>query len=801
MLKSYLTLALRTLRRRKAYTAVNVVGLTVGLACVALVAVFLQHELTWDAHHDGADRIYRILSRYNDSDYAHIRFEGFQDDTDDAAEQRELTRRLVEAVPGVEEAANYVLLDGEQFVETEGGARFTTRRRIVTTTGAAFARLFAFERVAGDPLPEALHAPGSAMLTASAARRYFGPEADAVGQTLEVAGAAVVVRAVVADPPSNSRLQFDVAMHLKRSPFWAAHQYLRLAEGADPAAVAPQVARVMDEVDPSRRTDDRLKGDRLQALADVYLGPWKSFDRGPHRDAAYLWVFAAIGVLVLVVTAINYANLALALYASRHAEIGVRKALGGYRGQLAGQFLAEAVLLAVLCVPLALALCAAALPAFNALMDTGLAAARVLQPAVLAGLAGTAALVGLVAGGYPAFVLARRRTVDLFEGTLGSAARRTWSLRHGLIALQFAVLIGLGSLSYVAYDQLRFMQTDGLAYETEGIVRLPGASRDTAAYATWRRRLLASPAVAAVGMGPEPRPRIPTGPFALSGDPDRIYDGGQVRTVDVHWFGVMGLEHPVVEAMQAEGPAAPQRAFINETAAEVLAGVDPVGQQWIVDPGGGNFTTPPIEGILPDLYFHSLRAEIAPTAYRVHASPPWSTSILVRFAPGQVRAGMDHVRAVWAEERPGRPFQASFLSDLVADLYEQERRFTTLGGVLAALAVLMAGIGLASLVAYLTRLRRKEIGVRKSLGASVASIVALVNKEYAWLVAAAFAVGAPLAWWTANAWLGQFASRVGLSPLVFVGAGLGALAVAAVAVSTQAVRAARVDPAQVLRSE
>ena len=360
---------------------------------------------------------------------------------------------------------------------------------------------------------------------------------------------------------------------------------------------------------------------------------------------------------------------------------------------------------------------------------------------------------------------------------LSAGGRCGWSLRHGLIVLQFVVLIGLGSMSWIALDQLRFMQDDSLAYQTENVIRLPVASRDTAAYGQWRQRLLAAPSIAAVGMGPDPRPRRPTGTFALSGDPDRIYEGGQVQTVDVHWFDVMGIDHPVVEAMKRNGADAPQRTLINETAAALLDDVAPAGRQWIADPGDGNYATPPIEGTLPDFYFHSMRQELAPTAYRIHATPPWSTSILVRFAPGRLEIGMDHVRTVWSDLRPDTPFQASFVSDLVA------------------------ATGLASLVAYLTRLRRKEIGVRKALGGSATSIVTLLNKEYAQIVGAAFLVGAPLAWWAADAWLSQFANQVGISPLVFIGTGLGALVVAITAVSTEAVRAARVDPATVLQSE
>lgn len=798
MLRSHLRLALRSLRRRFGYTTINALGLTVGLACCAVIAVFLQHERSWDAHHDAADRIYRILSNYGDSEYTHIRFEGFQDDTDDAEEQRSLARALRD-LPAVEQAANYTILDSEQFVERTDGDRLTSDRRLITTTGAAFVDLFAFERLAGDSLRTALSSPGTALLPASTAETYFG-DANPIGKTITVGESAFTVTAVVADPPSNSRLQFDIALHVKRSPSWAAQHYMRLAKGIDPAAISPQISQVMDKVDPSRRDDPNLKSDRLQAMADVYLGPRKKFDRGPHRDAAYLWIFAAIGALILVVTTINYANLALAMHAERHGEIGVRKALGGYPKQIAKQFLVESLLLVMMCIPLALMLASAVLPAFNELMDTTIGARRMLQPAVLLAMIGLGVGAGLVAGSYPAFILARKQTIELFGRAFSASGGRGWTLRHGLIALQFVVLIGLGSLSWTAYDQLRYMQTDALPYETENVVRLPGTSTDTDAYATWRERLTQSPAVAAVGMGPQPRPRIPTSTFALSGDRDKVYNG-QVRTVDMHWFDVVGIKHPVVEEMQSQASGAEQRALINETAERQLRDKNPMGQSWIIAPGNRDYETPVVEGVLPDLYFHSVRQEIAPTLYRVHRQPPWAGSILVRFADGQRQAGMDHLAAVWSELRPDRPLQASYMNALVGDLYEQERRFTTLSGVLAGLAILLAGLGLASLVAYMTRLRLKEIGIRKALGGSVASIIAHLNREYAQIAGIAFLVGAPLAWYLASEWLGQFALRIELSPWVFAASGLLAAIVAVVAVSLQAGRAAKVNPADVLRAE
>ena len=805
MLRSYLRLAARTLRRRVGYTAVNALGLTVGLACCALVAVFLQYELTYDAYHDDAGRIYRLISSQpGDEDFSTILF-GRGDPRGDV--QRAYAEQLVAEVPEIEQATNYVVLDDPRFVTTEDGDTFESERQLATNTGPAFADLFTFERVAGAPLEEALRAPGSAVLTASTAERYFG-SADPIGQTLTVGSTDVTVRAVVADPPPNSRITFDLALQLREVPNWGAYHYVRLAAGADPEAVAPKVTAVLNTVNPSRldRAPGERYAERLQALTDIHFADRALYDASPHRDPAYLWVFGAIGLLILVITTINYANLALALYADRNDEIGIRKALGGYREQIAGQFLAEAGLLALACVPLALGACAAVLPAFNGLMDTAIGGAQLLQPSILGAMAALALLTGFAAGGYPAFVLARKKTVELFDRSLSAAGRQRWSLRHGLTGLQFVVLIGLGSLSWIAVDQLRFMQGEALGYPTDTVVRT-NFSGDSTAYQQFRQRLTASSAVQAVGMGSaEGVPRAPTSraPFAISGA-DREYTNGASREVDVHWFEVMGIEHPAIEAMQEDGPGAPTRYFVNPAAAR-LSPDDDIAVDCVAPGATFSFTRSgappyPIAGVLPPIHLNSMRQSIDPALYEVTAAPRYGYNVLVRLVPGRIDEGLQAIRAAWPAVQPDRPLRTTFLDEDVAQLYEQERRFTTLSSVLAGIAILLAALGLASLVAYLTRLRMKEIGIRRALGGSVAGIVALLNKEYVQIVGVAFLVGMPLAWWAARTWLGQFANQVGVSPLVFVGTGLGALAVAVLAVSTQALRAARVDPATVLRSE
>jgi len=359
--------------------------------------------------------------------------------------------------------------------ENTGGTRFESNRQLVTNTGAAFGNMFTFERVSGATVADALSKPASVVLTRSAAEKYFG-KANPVGQVLEIGSSTTAtVRSVIEDPPGNSRITFDLALARKRIPRWSAFRYVKLAPGVAPTTVQPQIESILNETSEANREDfaeGSLIGHFLQPLTSIHLAERMLYDRTPHRNPAYLWAFGAIGLLILTITVINYANLALALYAGRNAEIGVRKALGGHREQLARQFLVESSLLSLVCVPLALGFCALVVPAFNALMDTSMPVLAVLDPVIVGALTGLALLTGLAAGGYPAFVLSKKQTIDLFGRGLLTGTRQTWSLRHGLITLQFVVLIGLGGLSWIVYAQLDFMQNSDLGYPTENLVEL-----------------------------------------------------------------------------------------------------------------------------------------------------------------------------------------------------------------------------------------------------------------------------------------------------------------------------------------
>lgn len=806
MLRNYLKLALRTLRRRKAYALINAIGFTVGLVCCVLVVLFLRHELRYDRFHEHAEDTYRLLRQKRSNWWSTIPFPNYEHAS--AEEQRRLPRALSEQLPAVEAATNFWVGhhgDADPLYVERDDQEFQEDQVLLTTTGQAFFDIFTFDFRRGRP-QTALRRPNTAVLTASAAQRYFGT-LDVLGEVIEVhlpAGPQQVeVTGVIADVPSTSHFEFELALQVDRIPNWGAYTYLRLRPGTNPDTLVPKISSIMDEVRPQRVDDPLLrsvlKGERLQPMTAVHLGPRMLYDQKPHRDARYLWAFAAIGLLILIIVGINYTNLAVALYTERRHEVGVRKALGAQRRQVAGQFLAEALVLAGLCLPAVVLILEGVVPLFNSVMNTQLQNDIIASPLMLGGLGGLALLVGVAAGSYPALVLSRKKALSLFRNALSGGGSARWSLRHVLIVVQFVLLIGLGGVTWLVNQQLHYLQTKDLGFQTDGVVELRnvGSVDD---FKQLRRLLRDRPEVQAVGAGIGPGPGRfnvtyrARGTEAVRSDADYLY-------VDRGWFEVMGIDHPVVERLREEGSSAPSRFLVNEAAARALDYDDPAGRTVVIAPNSRHPERRTIDGIVEDFHFRPLYERVQPTFLRVVSEPPQIRAALVRVDPRRLSTAMDELQAAWHEVRPDQPFSPTFIDERLARLYDEEQRIGQLGMGLTAIALLLAALGLVGLSAYVTRRRAKEIGVRKALGATVTRILVHLNREFVVLVGVALVVAAPLAYWAADHWLQRFAYRIDINPLVFLGAGAVALLVALSAVSYQAWQAARINPADVLRAE
>lgn len=806
MLRSYFKLALRTLRRQKSYALINGIGFTVGLVCCALVVLFLRHELRYDQFYDRSEDIYRLLRQKRSNWWSTIPLPNYENAS--AEEQRRLPRALTQQIAPIETATNFwVGHHGEadpMYIE-QGDRQFQEDQVLFTTTGPAFLDMFTFEFLRGRP-ETAFQRPNTAVLTESAARRYFDT-LDVLGRTLNVhtpeGTQEVEVRGVIANIPSYSHFEFELALQVNRIPNWGAYTYVRLQPGTNPETLTPNVSSIMAAVRPQRVEDPLLqsvlKGERLQPMTAIHLGPRMLYDQKPHRDVRYLWAFAAIGLLILAIVGINYTNMAVALYAERSREVGVRKAMGAHRSQVAGQFFVEAILLTGLCLPIVVLALEGVVPLFNNVMNVSLQNNFATSPLLLGGLAGLALLVGVTAGSYPALVLSRKKAVALFRNALSGGGHRRWSTRHALIVVQFALLIGLGGVSWLVNQQLHYLQTKDLGFQTQGVIELDNVgSVDN--YKQLKSQLQNRPEVQAVGAGIGPGP----GRFHVTYRPpnaESVHSDGDYLYVDPGWFKVMGIDHPVVERMSNAGATAPSRFLINRAAARVLDYDEPVDRTVVIAPDSRNPERQEIHGIVDNFNLRPLYEHVQPTFLHVVPEPQQIRSMLVRVDPHNLGTAMDQLRAAWNRVRPDHPFSPQFIEDRLAQLYEEEQRAGMLGVGLTGIAFLLAILGLVGLSAYITQRRTKEIGVRKALGATVTNIVMHLNKEFVALVGIALVVAAPVAYWAARQWLQIFAYRIGINPLIFLGAGVVALTAALSAVSYQAWQAARINPADALSTE
>ena len=809
MLRNYLKTALRTLRRRTSYTLINGVGFTVGLLCCILVLLFLRYEWRYDRFHESEEDVHRVLRDKRGNWWSTIPFPRYEDAS--TAEQRRLPRALAEQIPEIETATNfYVGPHGEEnpaYVE-HGDQRFTENQLLYTTTGPSFFEVFTFDFLRGSP-NEALRHPGTAVLTASAAERYFGAT-DVVGEVLTIERPGrereVEVTGVIEDVPPYSHFDFGMALHADRIQNWGAYTYFRLRPGARADGLASRIETIMNRVRPARVEDPGLRavlgGVRTQALTDIHLGSRMLYDPNPHRDPRYLWAFGAIGILILLIVGINYTNLAIALSTERRHEIGVRKAMGSTRRQVAFQFLTEAVVLTLVCLPVVAVALKGLVPVFNRVMGTQIQFDLLGSPGLLAGMGGLALLVGGVAGSYPALVLSRKDALSLFTGAFDSRGR--WSMQHALIGVQFALLIGLGSVTWLVNNQLHYLQTKDLGFRTQGLVEIPAVdSADT--YRRLKTQLRDDPAVQAMGAGIGPGP----GRFEVTyraQDRERIRSDGDVLNVTPGWFEALGITHPVVEKMQSAPGRGTARMLVNRAAVEALGYDSPVGKQVVLEPESRSPFRLTIDGVVDNFHFRPLYQRVEPTFLRVRPSVETMSTLNVRAAlisldPQTLNRGLDRVRAAWASVRPDTPFRPQFVDDQLARLYEEERRIGQMGMGLTIIALLLAALGLVGLSAYVVQRRTTEIGVRKALGATITDIVLHLNREFLVLVGVALVVAAPLAYAVAQQWLASFAYRIDVNPLVFVGAGGGALLVSLTAASYQAWSTARISPADALRQE
>ena len=792
MWKNYLTIALRTLRKQPGYTFINITGLAVGLACFVLILLYTRYEQSYDQHFPDADRVYRVAKDNVDG--------GFKGDTRFTVTPAGVANALRQSFPETEAAtlfSNWPIRVGHEqnsFYE------------MTVFADSFFFDVFGFEPVAGD-LATALDAPGSVVLTESVARKLFGNR-DPLGQFVQADDTVITVRAVIADVPDNTHFTFGLVRPVRegytdfesKQNQWGNSSfktYFKARPGARMNGFAEKITAYAKAAFEKADEDWEWKSFFfLQPLTDIHLRSQINFELQPNGDIRYVYLFLAIGFIILLIGCINYVNLATARAARRAREIGVRKAVGAYQGQLVRQFLFEALLTTVFAFALALVLAYALLPAFSTLVDRSLHFGMLADSGWLVALLGLAVAVALGAGGYPALVLAGTKAVDVLKGQ-ATTHGHGGLLRRMLVVTQFAAAIALLISGVVIYQQLDFMSSKKLGFDREHVIalRLRGEGRTNAA--SMRQELLRHARIQEVAFSPYHPYQV-----GSSSTVDNWEGNAEEQEMETYMLATSAtyldvFQIPVIAGAPLRADSDDEEFLVNEAAVRGMGWTpeEAIGRQFRCDDCR-------IVGVVQDFHFQPLHLPITPLMISPVGDNPWyHARAFVRVAPGPMPEVIDQLRETHAQFAPGEPFDYEFVDEGYDALYKDEQRFGQAVGAFTGLALLIACLGLFGLAAYMAQRRTKEIGVRKVLGASMPSLLTLLSKEFAVLVVVAFAVAAPIAWFFTQRWLQDFAFRVEVGPGLFVLAGVAALLVALLTVSYQAFKVANANPAEVLRYE
>ncbi len=807
MFRHYLIAAWRNASRDRLHSVINVTGLAIGLAASILIALFIRHELSYEAFLQGEDRVYRISTNF----MAPNRPAVWSPDAPDHV-------REAMAIDFPEMAA-LARLSGETMVLRRGTVEASER---IFWADPGFLGVLGLSTIAGDAAT-ALDAPDSVVLTRGMARKYFGTDKP-LGSTLLFRGKAPMrVTAVIEDLPSNTHLlatiiasartadsplaQIDAQQAKPGSTGFSGFLYVRLKPGVSAEALAPRLASFMDRHFPPIGPPDG-SGFTLQLdpIGRIHLMP-SPYDMTEAGSIPTLVASGIVGLLIIVVASINFINLMTARAARRALEVGLRKALGATRRQLIYQFMGESFGFAAVAALVALALVELALPSFNALLDRHIGFAYWQDPALVLGVAALVLLVGAGAGFYPALVLSSFGPASVLKSAraLASGGGR---LRQALVIIQFAVSIGLAVATFVIVQQTAFATGQSLRLDKDLVVLLRGKE---ACADNLRDPIAGLPGVRGVVCS-----RAAPLDFSTSDGSTSLADG---RTLDVdrvaidfgffEFYGLQPLAGRFFDRGHGEDIVTPDpdgtmnaSLVINEAAVKAYGFASPqaaLGQEITVPSLRANAAPSHVIGVVPDFPIGSIRNAVAPGIFFVD---PASWGLLaIRLDGRQMPASLAAIDRLWTQTVADVPLRRLFLDSEIERRYRDIERQGRIFAGFSAVAILIGCLGLFGLSAFAAERRTKEIGIRKVLGASTLDVTRLLIWQFVKPVLVANAIAWPVVWWLMRRWLDGFAYRIELDPTPFLIAGSGALAIAIATTAFHAVQVARSRPVLALRYE
>ena len=792
MLRNHFKTALRNLWRNPLYSLLNIGGLAVGIACCLLIALYVHDEWSYDRHFRHAADIFRVVEKQKQPDGLF----------DVAVTPGPLAPTLETDFPEVVETGRIGRWSG---VIKYGKRTFGENRIFYADNGLL--RMFDFPLTLGN-VATALTRPDELLMTETTARRYFGNDwrqnPGVVGTVLRLNNERNYrVVGVLKDVPANSHLQFDVLLSLRNVELfdesmygWGNnnyHTYVQLRPGTHTAAFDEKLKNQYIRYNPNTATTLSL-----QPLTAIHLYSNFAFDTdwNQHGSIFYVRLLGTVGLIVLLIAGVNFINLSTARSARRAREVGVRKTVGARRWHLVLQFLGESYLLTGLAVAVALQFATILMPFFNQVSGKSLTLDYAAWPFWLS-LGTLTVWVGGLAGLFPAFLLSSFQPAKVLKGALSATAGRT--MRQALVVGQFALSVALIVCTIVIYDQLRYLQVKSLGFDQSRLlyVRMGGDLKIKAD--RFKQELLKQSSIEAAA--------ATTATLVDVGNESTIeWEGQRPKdeflitqvNVDPDFLSTVGMKLAQGSNFRQKSVADTNWTYlINETAARRMGYTNQTATGKRVKFWGASGT---IAGVVRDFHFRPLNVPIQPFIFR-YAPGEFYFQMLVKTRPGQTQAAIRRIDQLYKQYEKEAPLQYGFVDQELDRQYRAEQRSGQIVLYFSALAILISCLGLFGLAAFTAEQRTKEIGIRKVLGASAGSIVALLSKEFLKLVLIAIFIASPLAWYAMNRWLQDFAYRIDIGWWVFVLAGLLAVGTALLTVSFQSLKAALMNPVKSLRTE
>jgi putative ABC transport system permease protein len=795
MIRNYLKIAWRNLRKDKFYSLINILGLTIGVTCGMLLLLYVTDELSYDRYHKKSDQLYRVVSQIREPDKSF----GWN------VTQAPLVETLKKDYPFIENYARFYPYGRVMF--RRGESRFY-EEDIYAADSTVF-DLFSYPLVEGDP-KTALAQPNSIVLTQKTAQKFFGAQ-SALGQSLQTDDTTFYkVTGVMEDVPRNSHFTFNALLsrgqnERGQSGNWGGFyvtSYIQLPRDFDTKKLSSKFPDVYDKyVGPIFQKMGIKITYELQPLTSVHL--YSKLEGETNGDIGYVYVFSAVAFFMLLLASINYMNLATARSAKRAKEVGLRKVMGAVRGRLMAQFITESVLMTVLSLVASFLLVLLLLPFFNTVSGKEIKFIELIQPQFLFIALAIVLFTGLVSGSYPAFYLSSFEPATVLKGSFNAKGGNFF--RKALVVVQFSISLIMLICTWIVYKQLNFMRNHDLGYNREQVLTVNyQGNQPQSSYGPLRQALLANPSVRSVATASSPTSNIGGRViFAVETNEGLKDMGFKPMGIDEDYFKTMGMKIIKGRGFSADIPADTLNAVIvNQAVVERMAWKEPLGKKVLVGglPQEGQEGPPQatVVGVVKDFHQQSLYSPIEPMIllYRPHNSV-----LHIKIEPRDVEKTVAFIGQKWRDTYPDRLFEYRFLDQDFESAYQADelrgRVFTAFSG----LTILIACLGLFGLATFTTEQRVKEIGVRKVLGASVGSIVTLLSRDFTRLVLFSFPIAIPIAWYSMYTWLEDFPYKTTIDVWIFLFACLLTLLICWATVIYQSIKAALSNPVKSLRSE